>query len=65
MKKYEIIVDDDKSEELTSLLKTLPYVKQVKQSENKIDVYTLVSEQSLAEDWLLEEDDALQKMYGK
>jgi len=65
MKKYEIIVEDSKAAELTALLEKLPYVKQVKESENIIDDYTLASEQSLGEDWLLEEDDELQKLYGK
>lgn len=65
MKKYEVIVEDAKAEELTSLLRNLPYVKQVKESDNSIDTYTLASEQSLAEDWLLEDDDELRKMYGK
>jgi hypothetical protein len=65
MKKYEIIVEDSKAEELTALLQKLPYVKQVKESKNNIDEYTLASEQSLSEDWLLEEDDELQKLYSK
>ena len=65
MKKYEVIVEDEKAEELSRLLKKLPYVKQVRESDNIIDAYTLASEQSLSEDWLVEEDDELQKMYGK
>ncbi|MBY0478902.1 MAG: hypothetical protein K2Q24_14730 [Chitinophagaceae bacterium] len=65
MKKYEVFVDDEKAEELTSLLKKLPYVKEVKESEQLTDLYTLASEKSLSEDWLLNEDDALQKLYGK
>ncbi len=65
MKKYEVIVEDAKAAELTALLEKLPYVKQVKESKNIIDDYSLVSEQSLGEDWLLEEDDELQKLYGK
>jgi hypothetical protein len=65
MKKYEIIVEDSKAEELTALLQKLPYVKQVKESKNNTDEYTLASEQSLSEDWLLEEDDELQKLYSK
>jgi hypothetical protein len=65
MKKYEVIVDDANAEELTALLKKLPYVKQVKESDNAIDTYSLASEQSLGEDWLLQEDDELQKLYGK
>ena len=64
MKKYEIIVEDDKASELTELLKKLPYVRQVKES-NTIEAYTLASEESLKEDWLVEEDDELQKLYGK
>ena len=65
MKKYEVIVEDSKAAELTALLEKLPYVKQVKESKNSIDDYTLASEQSLGEDWLLEDDDELQKLYGK
>jgi len=65
MKKYEVIVEDAKAGELTALLEKLPYVKQVKESKNIIDDYTLASEQSLGEDWLSEEDDELQKSYGK
>lgn len=65
MKKYEVLVEDGKAEELTNLLNNLPYVKEIKESENKIDIYTLASEQSLAEDWLCQEDDELQKSYGK
>ena len=64
MKKYEIIVEDAKAAELAELLKKLPYVKQVKES-GTIDSYTLASEGSLKEDWLAEEDDELQKLYGK
>ncbi|MEP6700190.1 MAG: hypothetical protein ABJA85_02695 [Bacteroidota bacterium] len=64
MKKYEIIVEDAKAAELAELLKKLPYVKQVKESDT-IDSYTLASEDSLREDWLAEEDDELQKLYGK
>ena len=64
MKKYEIIVEDAKAEELEELLNKLPYVKQVKESDNIIDVYSLAPEKSLSEDWLVEEDDELQKMYG-
>jgi len=65
MKKYEVLVDDEKAEELTSLLKKLPYVKEVKESNQVTDIYTLASEKSLSEDWLLNEDDELQKLYGK
>jgi hypothetical protein len=64
MKKYEVIVEDDKAELLTDLLKSLPYVKDVKQK-NAIDAYTLASESALSEDWLAEEDDELQRMYKK
>ncbi len=64
MKKYEVIVEDAKAAELTELLKKLPYVKYVKESDT-IDSYTLASENSLQEDWLAEEDDELQKLYGK
>jgi hypothetical protein len=65
MKKYEVIVEDSKAAELTALLEKLPYVKQVKESKNNIDDYTLASDQSLGEDWFSEEDDELQKLYGK
>ena len=64
MKKYEIIVEDAKAAELAELLKKLPYVKQFKESDT-IDLYTLASEDSLKEDWLVEEDDELQKLYSK
>ena len=64
MKKYEVIVEDDKASELNELLKTLPYVKLVKESDT-VDAYTLASEDSLKEDWLIEEDGELQKLYGK
>lgn len=65
MKKYEVIVDDANAAELTALLQKLPYVKNVKESDSPVNPYTLASEKSLAEDWLLEDDDELQKMYGK
>jgi hypothetical protein len=65
MKKYEVIVEDAKVKELTAILEKLPYVKHVKESGNVIDEYSLISEESLKEDWLLEEDDELQKLYGK
>jgi len=64
MKKYEVIVDDAKAAELTELLKKLPYVKMVRES-NTVDSYTLASEESLREDWMVEDDDELQKLYGK
>ena len=64
MKKYEVIVENEKATELAELLRKLPYVKQVKETEIT-DRYTLASEDSLAEDWLAEEDDELQKLYGK
>lgn len=64
MKRYEIIVEDAKVAELAELLKTLPYVKQFRESD-AIDSYTLASEESLKEDWMVEEDDELQKLYGK
>ena len=63
MKKYEVIVEDESAELLTALLQSLPYVKEVKQS-NTISAYTLASEKALAEDWLVEEDDELQRMYN-
>ncbi len=65
MKKYEVIVEDAKAAELTALLEKLPYVKQIRESDNAIDTFTLASEKSLSEDWLAEEDDELQKLYGK
>ena len=64
MKKLEIIVEDVKVAELTELLQKLPYVKHVRESDT-LDSYTLASEDSLREDWMLEEDDELQKLYGK
>ncbi|MBL7730835.1 MAG: hypothetical protein JNM88_06625 [Chitinophagaceae bacterium] len=65
MKKYEVIVEDANAAELTALLQKLPYVKDVRESDTPIDPYTLAAEKSLAEDWLMEDDDELQKMYGK
>lgn len=64
MKKYEIIIEDEGATTLTALLQTLSYVKQVKETD-VIDPYTLISEEALSEDWLVEEDDELQKMYMK
>ena len=64
MKNYEVIVEDESAELLTDLLQSLPYVKEVKQT-NTINAYTLASEEALSEDWLVEEDDELQRMYNK
>ena len=64
MKKLEVIVEDSKVTELTSLLEKLPYVKEVKES-SELDPYSQASEKSLGEDWLLNDDDELQKLYGK
>lgn len=64
MKKYEVFVEDENAELLTNLLKSLPYIKQVKLTES-INSYTLASEEALSEDWLAEDDDELQKMYKK
>ncbi len=65
MKKFEVIVDDTKGEELTSVLWNLPYVKDVKENQTIVDPYSIVSEASLAEDWLSEEEDELQNLYNK
>jgi len=64
MKKYEVVVEDEGAVLLTDLLKSLPYVKEVKQKD-AIDGYTLASESALSEDWLAEDDDELQRMYKK
>lgn len=64
MKKYEIIVEDEGATKLTEFLQTSSYVKQIKET-NPIDPYTLASEEALSEDWLIEEDDELQRMYKK
>jgi hypothetical protein len=64
MKKYEVIVEDEGAVLLTDILKSLPYVKEVKQKDS-IDAYTIASESALAEDWLAEDDDELQRMYKK
>jgi len=64
MKKYEVVVEDESAVLLTELLKSLPYVKDVKQKDT-IDTYTLASEGALSEDWLAEDDDELQRMYKK
>ena len=62
MKKYEIVVDDENAVLLTELLKSLTYVKEVRQKDS-IDAYTLASENALSEDWLAEDDDELQRLY--
>lgn len=64
MKKYEVIVEDENAVLLTDLLQSLPYIKEVKQT-NDIDAYTLASEKALSEDWMAEEDDELQRIYNK
>lgn len=64
MKKYEVIVEDENAGLLTDLLQSLPYIKEVKQTD-AIDAYTLASEKALSEDWMAEEDDELQRMYNK
>lgn len=64
MKKYEVIVEDESAELLTELLRSLPYIKEVKQKD-AIDPYTLAFESALSEDWLAEDDDELQRMYKK
>ena len=64
MKKFEVVIEDNGVQQLTELLKSLPYVKEVRLS-GIVDVYTLASEQSLSEDWLAEEDDELQRLYNK
>jgi hypothetical protein len=63
MKKYEIVVDDENAALLTELLKSLAYVKEVRQKDS-IDAYTLASENALSEDWLAEDDDELQRLYA-
>lgn len=65
MKKYEVIVEDAKAVELTSLLEKLPYVTYVRESNSPVNPYTLASEKSLGEEWLLKDDDKLQKLYSK
>jgi hypothetical protein len=65
MKKLQVIVEDSKAKELTSMLEKLPYVKEVKESDEQVDPFSQASEKSLGEDWLLGEDDELQKLYGK
>jgi hypothetical protein len=64
MKKYEVVVEDESAEILTELLKSLPYIKEVKPKE-AVDFYTLASEDALSKDWLAEDDDELQKLYNK
>jgi hypothetical protein len=65
MKKYEVIVEDANAAELKALLHKLPYVKDVRESDTPVDIYTLASEGELGKDWLVQEDDELQKLYGK
>lgn len=57
MKKYEVTVEEGKSQGLLSLLKTLPYVKEIHESELGVDVYSLASQQSLSEDWQEDNDE--------
>ncbi len=64
MKKYEVIIEDENAPLLNELLESLSYIKQVKQSD-LVSPYSLVSEESLSEDWLSSEDDELQKLYNK
>ena len=64
MKKFEVIVDDAKAAELTELLKKLSYIKMFRKSDT-VDSYSLASEESLRKDWMVEEDDELQRIYGK
>lgn len=64
MKKYEVVVEDESAELLTELLKSLPYIKEVKRKDTA-DAYTLASESALSEDWLADDDDELQRMYKK
>ena len=54
MKKFEVLVEDEKAEELTSLLKTLSFVKHIKESQEPINPFTLASEKSFNENWLLQ-----------
>lgn len=65
MKRYEVTVEEGKSQELLLLLKTLPYVTEIHESESEVDIYSVASQQSLSVDWLLEDDDELQNLYGK
>ncbi len=65
MKKYEVLVEDEKAETLTTLLQSLPFVKAVKQLKPAADQISLASENALSEDWLNDEDDELQKLYKK
>ena len=57
-------MENTKATELTELPEKLPYVKQGRES-GLIDSYTLASEDALKEDWLEEEDNELQRLYGK
>ena len=65
MKRYEILVEEARAEELTQLLEKLPYVKEIKECEEDPDIYSVASEESLAVDWNSEQDDEFQKLYGK
>lgn len=65
MKKYEVLVEDENAQELTKLLETLPYVKEIKESVKQVDAYTLVSENALGKEWNVEGEDEFQKLYNK
>ena len=64
MKKYEILVEDNKAEELTALLEKLSFIIEWKESKWLLDSVTLASEATLADDWLSEKDDELQRLHG-
>lgn len=63
MKKYELLVQDENVPEFDAVLETLSFIKNVTQTNVTPSDYTLASEEALAQDWLSEEDDKLQKLY--
>lgn len=65
MKKYEVVVKEGKVEKGLAPLHKLPFVRHVKETTYRTNPYSLASKQSLAEDWLPEDNDEVQKMDGK
>lgn len=57
-------MEEDQAKKLEELLHSLPFVKQVKET-SITDPYSLASEGSLSEDWMVKEEDKLQILYNK
>ena len=66
MKTIEISVDDQDFSKLKNLLIQLDFVKQIKEKQAaEIDATTLLSEQSLAEEWDSIEDSRYEQYFQK